>query len=89
MCWEGDGVPLFQCSKCGCVENTAVGNYWVPKSKGQPVTCSECHTGKWHGSFPKKAATGMLIDQSGHLWSKEQVESGSLPRHYRIVGTVP
>jgi hypothetical protein len=30
----------------------------------------------------------MLIDQSGHLWSKGQVDDGMLPAHYRIVGEV-
>jgi hypothetical protein len=43
-------MPLFKCRNCGCVENTAVGNFW--NSRDHP-TCSECHTGTWHGRFPK------------------------------------
>ena len=45
-------MPLFKCTGCGCVENTAVGRYWgEDKDK---VKCSECHEGKWHGLFAKK-----------------------------------
>ena len=44
-------MPLFKCSKCGCIDNTALGNYWMA-AKGE-ATCSECHTGTWHGRFPK------------------------------------
>lgn len=55
-------MPLFKCTKCDCVENTAVGQFW-----GQPkdeVICSQCATGKWHGLFPKKtmAETGYETD---------------------------
>jgi hypothetical protein len=46
-------MPLFHCSQCGCIENTALGAYWYNKAKGKPVLCSECDTGKWHGRFPK------------------------------------
>lgn len=95
-------MPLFMCRVCGCVENTALGNYWSAGDRaiwkdedvGKP-TCSECapkfyedgtptEYGKWHGRFPKQPATGMLIDQDGHLWSIEE----SLPKHYKIVGAV-
>lgn len=43
-------MPLFKCRECGCVENTACGNYWC--STDHP-TCSECDTGVWHGRFEK------------------------------------
>lgn len=82
-------MPLFKCSVCHCVENTALGHYWVPNSEGEPVLCSECHTGEWHGQFDKKSATGWLIDDNGTLWSKKQVDAGLLPKHYKIVGEVP
>lgn len=51
-------MPLFKCSKCGCVENTACGDYWVNAGRGKPVICSECSPliGKWHGRFPKEPA---------------------------------
>jgi hypothetical protein len=46
-------MPLFNCSACGAVENTALGNYWWNRRQHKPVLCSECDTGTWHGQFPK------------------------------------
>lgn len=46
-------MPLFNCSKCGVIENTALGAYWNERRKGLPVLCSECVTGTWHGRFGK------------------------------------
>ena len=82
-------MPLFRCCSCGCVENTALSNYWQVAVK-ENACCSECDPaiGQWHGQFPKRPATGMLIDQNGHLWSRETVEVGRLPPSYRIVGEV-
>ena len=45
--------------------------------------------GKWHGQFAQRSASGMLIDQHGHLWTPEQVENHLLPLAYYIVGEVP
>lgn len=84
-------MPLFRCEQCGCVENTAMSAYWWRKHKADSrALCSECDPefGKWHGAFPKRPADGMLIDQSGHLWSQEQVDAGMLPLFYKIVGKV-
>ena len=49
-------MPLFACSKCDAVENTALGAYWLNEARGNPVLCSECDTGTWHGHFPKESA---------------------------------
>lgn len=49
-------MPLFACSECNSVENTALGSYWYPASKGQPVLCSACNDGEWHDSFPRERA---------------------------------
>ncbi len=49
-------MPLFACSKCNAVENTALGEYW---SRIKDPLCSECSSlcgGKWHGRFPKERA---------------------------------
>jgi hypothetical protein len=54
-------VSLFICSKCGCVENTALGNFWKRHCYGHPVLCSECSTGVWHGQFKKRKATEQEI----------------------------
>lgn len=51
-------MPLFICSKCGCIENTALSLYWVRSfsDKETPPLCSECdpEIGKWHNRFPKQ-----------------------------------
>lgn len=80
-------MPLYRCEQCGCIENTACSNYWMRKTRKQPLICSECdpEIGKWHGLFPKHQADGMLIDESGHLWSRLD----QLPPHFKIVGRVP
>ena len=82
-------MPLFRCDKCGCVENTALSNYWM-RHKADEHLCSECdpEIGEWHGRFEKRSADGMLIDQIGHLWSRESVDAGQLQRGYQIVGEV-
>lgn len=49
-------MPLFTCSRCKAIENTALGAYWVEQARGLPVLCSECATGTWHGRFPKETA---------------------------------
>jgi hypothetical protein len=46
-------MPLFNCSRCNVIENTALGAYWNERRKGKPVLCSECDTGEWHGKFPR------------------------------------
>lgn len=53
-------MPLFVCDKCHGIDNTALhGNYWTrlvdddKKKFSGMILCSECHTGTWHGRFPK------------------------------------
>lgn len=45
-------MPLFKCTACGCIDNTACGgSYWHDRESAE---CAECYTGKWHGAFEKK-----------------------------------
>lgn len=49
-------MPLYECSKCHAVENTALTNFWwKTNGEGAPALCSECDPGigVWHGRFPK------------------------------------
>lgn len=49
-------MPLYECSNCHAVDNTALTNFWADHiGEGQPALCSECDPGigKWHGRFPK------------------------------------
>lgn len=67
-------MPLFRCQKCGCVENTALSNYWT--RKGDPAICSECdpQIGEWHGRFAKKPADGYVQDRQGFIYSPAEVD---------------
>ena len=62
-------MPLFRCSRCGCVENTALSNYWVRGNK--PALCAACDPdiGEWHGAFARRSATeaGYVEDDRGFL----------------------
>lgn len=72
-------MPLFKCSRCTCVENTALGAYWTRKD--EPL-CSECATGKWHGQFPKEPAAGWKLGDDGFLY----LANGWKPSSVKIVG---
>ena len=80
-------MPIFQCSKCGCVENTALSNYWVTTNKDEAL-CSECDPliGRWHGSFEKQLATGLKLGNDGFLYHPDEVTSGSLDWRVRNAG---
>jgi hypothetical protein len=85
-------VSLFRCENCGCVENTATGDYWSRrqrKSGDHRALCSECspNGGKWHGRFPKQSANGWRIDASGFIWHPDTKDSDIT--HTRFVGKVP
>ncbi len=51
-------MPLYECSKCHAVENTALTNFWMDHTCNRPALCSECdpEIGAWHGVFPKTTA---------------------------------
>lgn len=62
-------MPLFNCTSCGAVENTALSNYWTDlyrEDKSVPFNplCSKCdpRIGKWHGRFER--AYEPVSDQS-------------------------
>jgi len=84
-------MPLFKCTKCGVIENTATSNFWITK---EPPLCSQCDPaiGKWHGIFDRKPAAGMKIGSDGLLYSPEEVSPGGYFYHMiesgglRIVG---
>lgn len=53
-------MPLFNCTSCAAIENTALSNYWVDqhrKDKSVPFNplCSKCdpRIGEWHGRFER------------------------------------
>jgi len=77
-------MGLYMCEECGCVENTALGNFWIKSlTKDKKALCTECDpsVGRWHGRFPKRPADGMLLADNGMLYSEK-------PRHVEIVDVV-
>lgn len=48
-------MPLFECTQCHVVDNTAVGNFWWRLHDKKPMLCCECDPdiNKWHGHFPR------------------------------------
>ena len=56
-------MPIFECSKCHAVDNTALTNFWWNTlQENKPALCSECDPdiAKWHGQFPKTSASDYL-----------------------------
>lgn len=51
-------MPLFQCSRCGAADNSALTNAWEALRSGAPPLCSACDPaiGKWHGEFTRRPA---------------------------------
>ena len=72
-------MPIFECSKCGCIENTACSRYWI-REKTEPPLCSECDPkiGKWHNRWPKESAKGYFLGNDGYLYHKNDVNSDKL-----------
>ncbi|CAG9183872.1 hypothetical protein [Cupriavidus pampae] len=57
-------------------------DYWPENVRGR-VLCSACAPatradgqatgyGAWHGQLARRAAAGMLVDQRGHLWHRDE-----------------
>lgn len=69
-------MPVFRCSKCGCIENTALSGYWF--RNGKPPLCSACDPaiGKWHNKFKKESAVGMLEGSDGFLYHPDEIKPG-------------
>lgn len=82
-------MSLYQCPKCGVVENTAVGLFWT--SRKEPL-CSQCDTGKWHGLFPREdaAKAGYFKDANGYIYHPDSVDPETMEwtynRQFKMVG---
>lgn len=70
-------MPLFKCSDCGCIENTALSRYWMRlvEKPPKPALCSACDPdiGKWHDQFPKESAKGYKLGDDGFIYSEKDI----------------
>lgn len=80
-------MSLYQCEKCGCIENTACGWYWYTDCAGPEFDkklCSACapthfddgsrtELGEWHGKFERKyhPLGTMETDPQGNIRRKK------------------
>lgn len=47
-------MPLFECSQCHVIDNTALGSFWWRTGQENlPALCSQYDEGKWHGKFDR------------------------------------
>ena len=69
-------MSFFRCSNCGCVEDTALCNYWAARIRDTPTLCSgcDCKIDKWHGQFPRESAENWITDERGFLFRRSEVE---------------
>lgn len=66
-------MPIFKCSKCGMLDNTAISGYWARQMDSLPALCAECNPeiGKWHGEFERVTpeSQGYVEGPDGFLYS--------------------
>lgn len=90
-------MPLFKCTGCGCVENTALSGYWGQQLDcadaeghvtGFEPKCSDCNPeiGQWHDRFPKRGVTGYKLGADGFLYKPEEMIGSNRFTHTTIVG---
>jgi hypothetical protein len=78
-------MPVFLCSQCKMMENTAVSNYWTRK-EGSPALCTACdpEVKKWHGIFdPKPLPPDHIVGPDGFVYRKQDPILLSLRGPYR------
>src|SRR5215467_10637974 len=80
-------MSYFECSKCGCAEDTALCYYWSAKLRQTPMLCSACDPkiAKWHGHFPQEPAQNWINYGHGQMCHRSEVESW-LGQPIEIVG---
>ena len=69
-------MPFFRCNECGCVEDTALSNFWSARLRQMAALCSACDPkiAHWHGQFARQSADSWLADKQGFLWNRREVE---------------
>lgn len=81
-------MSVYICEKCGCIENTALSNYWSNLCNNEPLTCSECSTGTWHNNFPKKHWTEYGVKKLLKLEAKQDGSMINATKYLKSVGAL-
>lgn len=77
-------MPVFLCSKCKVMENTAGSNYWTREflhGDGAPALCTECdpEIRKWHGMFERRQMPeDHVVGPDGFVYQKDDPYLGRL-----------
>jgi len=76
-------MSLFQCSKCGCAEDTALCRYWAAQLREVKPLCSACDPdiGKWHGEFQRESYAARKKREINRWLEMSWVES---PRRHKF-----
>ena len=80
-------MSFFRCSNCGCVEDTALCNYWAARIRDTPTLCSgcDCKIDKWHGQFPRESAENWITDERGFLLTgPDLIRDGQRPKGWPL-----
>ena len=76
-------MPLFICSKCGCVDNSALAHAWTEWSKNLPPLCTECKTGTWHGEWEKSPASDYIKGGKTYRYVEDECD-GAYPGRVEV-----
>ena len=70
-------MPLYECTVCHSIDNTALTNFWDARLHDQPLLCSACdpEIGQWHGKFPRETADEHLAKHPGSRIQYQSADS--------------
>ena len=66
-------MPVFLCSRCKIMENTAASHYWIRK-EGEPPLCTQCDPaiGKWHNMFERRLLPeDCVVGPDGYVYHRD------------------
>lgn len=81
-------MSVYICEKCGCIENTALGGYWMNVIDKEPKACSECNTGKWHNEFEKKHWTEYGVQKLLELEAQKDGSMINATEYLKSIGEI-
>ena len=84
----GLNMSVYICEKCGCIENTALGSYWVNVINKEPKVCSECHTGEWHNKFEKQHWTEYGVKKLLELEARKDGSMINATEYLKSIGEI-